>query len=126
MANYNNQLTIHLTDLEKITHKSNDKHNRFIQTIDFKYEAAAMKHLNGNAFKVWRYLLRWYGEPKRYDFSPAAIRKELGLGKNGPSEAFKELERYGYLKPIPDKYNQYNFTPVLEVDYLELKDVNDF
>lgn len=121
MANYANQLTIHLTELEKITHKQKDE-SKFIQPIDFKYEAAAMKRLNGNAYKLWRFLLRWYGNPKKYDFSPAAIRSELGLGKNGPNEAFKELERVGYLKIIPDKNNQYIFTPILEEDYLELKD----
>lgn len=125
MGNYANQLTIYLTDLEKVKHPDKGR-NRYIPPIDFKYEAAAMRRLNGNAFKLWRFLLRWYGDPKKYDFSPAGVRKELGLGKNGPNTAFDELERWGYIKKIPDKNNQYTFTPVLEVDYLELKDKIDF
>lgn len=126
MANYANQKTICLKDLEKITHKEGDKHNRFIQPIDFKYEAAAMRRLNGNAFKLWRYLLRWYGNPQRYDFSPAALKEELGLGKNGPATAFDELIRWGYLTPVEGKNNTYNFTPILDLDYLELSQRNDF
>ena len=126
MANYANQKTIYLIELNKIVHKEGDKHNRFIQPIDFKYEAAAMRHLNGNAFKLWRYLLRWYGNPQRYDYSPSALCKELGMGKNGPAAAFDELERWGYITKDEDKNNGYIFTPVLQCDYLELKDKNDF
>lgn len=125
MANYANQKSIQLTELDKITHKQNDKHNRFIQPLDFKYEAAAMRRLNGNAFKLWRYLLRWYGT-EVYDFSPAALTKEIGLGKNGPATAFEELERLGYLRANSDKSNSYIFTPVLNADYQELKDKDDF
>lgn len=126
MAFYPNQLTIHMTELEKITHKEKDKHNRFIQPIDFKYEAAAMRHLNGNAFKLWRYLLRWYGDPKKYEFSPADIIKETGMGKNGPNTAFDELVRYGYIRKMEERQNVYIFTPVLPADYFDLKDKNDF
>ena len=42
MPNYSNQLRINLTELDKITHKENNG-NRFIQPIDFKWEAAAMR-----------------------------------------------------------------------------------
>lgn len=123
MANYSNQLRIDLTNLEKVTHKKDDG-NRFIQPINFKYEAAAMRNLNGNAFKIWRYLLRWYGKDYFY-FSPAAIRKELGLGENGATTARKELEKKGYLIPVKDKENVYIFTPVLPVDYEKLKYQHD-
>ena len=126
MANYANQKTIHLTELNKIVHHEGDKHNRFIQPIDFKYEAAAMRRLNGNAFKLWRYLLRWYGYPQTYDYSPAALRDELGLGKNGPATAFDELERWGYITKEKGAVNSYTFTPVLAADYLELCDKDDF
>lgn len=123
MANYKNQLRVELTDLNKITHKQDDG-NRFIQPINFKYEAAAMRNLNGNAFKIWRYLLRWYGKDYFF-FSPAAIKKELGLGENGATTARQELERKGYLKQVEDKQNVYIFTPVLPVDYENLKNKND-
>lgn len=123
MANYSNQLRIDLKDLEKITHKNGDG-NRFIQSINFKYEAAAMRNLNGNAFKVWRYLLRWYGKDHFY-FSPAAIKKELGLGENGATTARKELEQKGYIKQVEGKENTYIFTPVLPIDYEKLKNMRD-
>lgn len=79
-----------------------------------------MRNLNGNAFKLWRYFLRWYGKGFIY-FSPAAIMQELGFGKNGPNEAKNELERKGYLYKAEDKNNLYIFTPVLPVDYEKLK-----
>ena len=123
MANYKNQLRIELTELNKITHKQDDG-NRFIQPINFKYEAAAMRNLNGNAFKIWRYLLRWYGKDYFF-FSPAAIKKELGLGENGATTARQELERKGYLKQVEGKQNVYIFTPVLPIDYENLKNKND-
>lgn len=123
MANYSNQLRINLIEFDKITHKQDDK-NRFIQPINFKYEAAAMRNLNGNAFKIWRYLLRWYGKDYFY-FSPAAIRKELGLGENGATAARKELEKKGYLTQVEGKENVYIFTPVLPIDYENLKNKHD-
>lgn len=123
--NYANQLKLILTNLEQIAHKPGSK-NRFIQPIDFKYEAAAMRNLNGNTFKVWRYLLRWYGKPKQFYYSPAAIRKELGLGENGATSARKELELKGYIQPVDGKPNVYTFTPVLPIDYEMLKNKNDW
>lgn len=123
MANYSNQLRIDLTDLDKITHKPGGR-NRFIQPIDFKYEAAAMRNLNGNAFKIWRYLLRWYGKDYFY-FSPAAISRELDIGEQSVTNSRKEMERKGYLTAVPDKPNVYKFSPVLAVDYEKLKNIED-
>ena len=123
MPNYANQLKVYLTDLNKIKHTQFST-NRFIQPIDFKYEAAAMRDLNGNAFKIWRYLLRWYGK-EYFFYSPAAIRKELGLGENGATTARKELERKGYLQKIEDKENAYKFIPVTEKNYEILKNLSD-
>jgi hypothetical protein len=123
MANYSNQLRIDLTDLDKITHKPGGR-NRFIQPIDFKYEAAAMRNLNGNAFKIWRYLLRWYGKDYFY-FSPAAISRELDMGEQSVTNSRKEMERKGYLTAVPDKPNVYKFSPVLAIDYEKLKNVED-
>ena len=123
MPNYANQLKVYLTDLNKIKHAQFST-NRFIQPIDFKYEAAAMRDLNGNAFKIWRYLLRWYGK-EYFFYSPAAIRKELGLGENGATTARKELERKGYLQKIEDKENAYKFIPVTEENYEILKNLSD-
>lgn len=115
MANYANQKTIMVTDVDKILHvpKSGEQ---FAWSVDFKYEAAAMKRLNGNAFKLWRYLLCWKG--KDYvDFSPALLKKDMGFGKNAPGEAFDELIRTGYLQQDPNSENKYIFIPVLEADY---------
>jgi hypothetical protein len=105
--------------LEKIRHQYKSG-EQFIPAIDYKSEEAAMRNLNGNAFKLWRYFLRWYGKGFVY-FSPAAIIEELGFGKNGPVEARNELERKGYLQKIADKQNIYTFTPVLPIDYERLK-----
>ena len=123
MPNYSNQVRINLTGLDKILHKENDG-CRFIKSVNFKWEAVAMRNLNGNAFKIWRYLLRWYGKDHFY-FSPAAIKKELGLGENGATSARKELEAKGYITPVEGKENVYTFCPVLPVDYENLKNVKD-
>lgn len=124
MANYSNQLCLYLTDLDKITHKEQSK-CRFILSIDFKYEAAAMRNLNGNAFKLWRYLLRWYGK-KYIFFSPAAISRELDMGEQSVSNSRKELEAKGYITKVEGKTNVYIFSPVLPVDYENLKNVKDW
>lgn len=123
MPNYANQLRIDLTDLEKIKHTYKSG-SRFIPAIDYKYEEAAMRNLNGNAFKLWRYLLRWYGKGYFF-FSPAAIIKELSFGKNGPTSAREELEHKGYLIKAEGKENVYKFIPVLPVDYEILKNKTD-
>lgn len=123
MPNYKNQIRIDLIDLDKITHKQGEK-CRFIQPIDFKYEAAAMRNLNGNAFKLWRYFLRWYGKEYFY-LSPAAISRELDIGEQSVTNSRKELERKGYLQKVEDKENVYTFSPVLAIDYEKLKNSED-
>lgn len=99
--------------------------NRFIPPIDFKYEAAAMRNLNGNAFKLWHYILSWH-DKKSFNFLPSVICNELGFGENEVTEARKELERKGYITKDDDKVNNYFFTPVLPKDYEELKDKQDY
>ena len=123
MPNYANQLKLELTELDKITHKQDDG-NRFIQPVNFKYEAAAMRNLNGNAFKIWRYLLRWYGKSYFY-FSPIAIARELGIGEQSVTNSRKEMESKGYLIKHAEKKNVYIFSPVLPIDYEKLKNTKD-
>lgn len=123
MPKYANQLRINLIDLDKIKHVY-QSNNRFIPAIDYKYEEAAMRNLNGNAFKLWRYLLRWYGK-EYFFYSPSAINDALGFGKNGASAAREELERKGYITKVPDHANTYTFSPVLSVDYENLKKKKD-
>ena len=113
MAHSPNQKTIYIDNVERAKHIK-DSGNSFVWSLDFKYEAAAMNRLNGNAFKLWRYLLRWYGEGK-VDFSPAALKKEIGLGKNAPSDSVDELIRVGYIT-INEK-GQLRFDPVLDADF---------
>ena len=123
MPNYANQLKIKLTDFDKIKHSEGGR-NRFIQPIDFKYEVAAMKNLNGNAFKIWRYLLKWYGKGELF-FSPAAISRELEMGEQSVTNSRKEMEKKGYITKVSDKQNVYIFSPVLPIDYEKLKNKND-
>ena len=113
MARHPNQKTIYIENVDGAKHVK-DSGNSFVWTVDFKYEAAAMLRLNGNAFKLWRYLLRWYGEGK-VDFSPTALKNEIGLGKNAPSDSLDELIRVGYI--TIDENGRYHFDPVLDADY---------
>ena len=121
---YPNQLQIGLTNLEKIKHQYKNG-SRFIPAIDYKYEEIAMKNLNGNAFKLWRYLLKWYGK-KAFFFSPAAISKALGFGENGATQARLELQKKGYITEVPGKTNYLVFSPVLPNDYENLKYKKDW
>lgn len=123
MPNYANQLRIDLTNFDLIKHEKGS-HNSFIQPIDYKWEEAAMRNLNGNAFKIWRYFLRWYGKGYVY-FSPAAIARELGMGEQSATNSRKEMEAKGYLTRVPDKKNVYAYTPILPVDYENLKNKTD-
>ena len=124
MPNYANQKKVELLDFEKIKHQKGS-HNRFIQPIDYKWEEAAMRNLNGNAFLIWRYFLIWYGKGYVY-FSPAAISREIGMGEQSATNSRKELEAKGYITQAPGKQNTYFFTPVLPVDYENLKNKDDF
>ena len=111
MAKYANQLRVNLIDLDKIKHTYKSG-NRFIPAIDYKYEEAAMRNLNGNAFKLWRYLLRWYGKDYFF-YSPSAINEALGFGKNGATTAREELEKKGYITRVPDKLNVSGYSSIL-------------
>ena len=55
-----------------------------------------MRVLNGNAFKLWIYLLSWEGKGI-YEFSPANLAKELKMSDEGARNARKELIDKGYL-----------------------------
>ena len=124
MPNYANQKKVELLDFDKIKHKKGS-HNRFIQSIDYKWEEVAMRNLNGNAFKIWRHFLVWYGKGYVY-YSPAGLAQKLGMGEQSATNSRKELEAKGYLVQAPGKPNLYYFTPVLPIDYERLKDKDDY
>lgn len=110
MANYANQRTIILNDKDLITHKANSG-KPFLEWTDWEYLEAAGRHLKGENFKVYLYFLSWYGKGK-VDFSPADIRDRWGISLTAARDAIEILISKGYLVPIKDKPNQYNFYPI--------------
>lgn len=107
--NYVNQIQVDVTHIKKIIHGTKSK-TMFIPPVEYEYEENAMRKLNGNAFKLWRYFLRWGGKNLIF-YSPSAINKELGLGINGAKTAFKELVDKEFMIKSKDKDNIFIFVP---------------
>lgn len=109
MANYANQLTIHL-QLDKTIRQTGQDGEMFAPWVFWKYKKAAMKKLTGNGYKLWEYMFSWAGKGQ-FDLSPKTITNEIGISDKGIRNARKELEDCGCLIPVPDKNNQFNFYP---------------
>jgi len=95
MANYRNQLRIKTGNLKNIEHKADAKES-WCRPLKWEPLKEAMRVLNGNAFKLYMYLLSWDGQGY-YDFSPAGIAKELNISDEGARKAKKELIDKGYI-----------------------------
>lgn len=95
MANYANQKTIKLGHLGDIAVRTGDI-EPFLKPVKWAPIKIAMRVLNGNAFKLWMYLLSWDGKGS-YEFSPANLAKELKMSDEGARNARKELVAKGYL-----------------------------
>ena len=95
MANYANQKVIKLGHLNDIISRQGDT-DSFLKATKWAPIKVAMRVLNGNAFKLWIYLLSWEGKGV-YEFSPANLAKELKISDEGARNARKELITKGYL-----------------------------
>ncbi len=110
MANYANQLTIHLCLDKAIRQAGNTNGESYAPWVYWKYKKAAMKKLTGNGYKLWEYMFSWMGNGS-FDLSPKAITNEIGISDKGLRLARKELEEVGCLKMQENKNNHYNFYP---------------
>lgn len=109
MANYANQKRIIITNTEPIFYtKDKPVGNGFYHTIYYDYIDKAASLLNGNAFKLWLYLIRWYNQGW-IDFSPAALKEKLNMSKSSVSDARKELIDKGFLI---EQDKELIFTPI--------------
>lgn len=105
MANYANQKKIKLGHLSDITHR-NGSDGAWLQPLEWDPTKYAMRTLNGNAFKLWMYLLSWEGKGI-YDFSPANLAKELKMSDEGARNARKELLDKGFLREISENVMEF-------------------
>ena len=101
-----------------VGHASDIKHNEgvkesFLQPTKWAPIKQAMRLLNGNAFKLYMYLLSWDGAGV-YDFSPAAIAKETKMSDEGARNARDELIKKGYL--MFNSENVLEFFPISRTD----------
>ena len=110
MANYANQLTFHLHLDETIRQAGDKSGNNYAPWIFWKYKKAAMKKLNGNAYKLWEYMFSWAGQGY-FDLSPKQIDNEIGMSDKGLRNARKDLEEIGCIKLQEGKKNVYDFFP---------------
>jgi hypothetical protein len=113
--NYKNQKRIEIKQFNSIVHKEGTK-DSFLQPINWEYYDEALKKLNGNAFKLWLYLLRWVGKGY-YDFSPTNLCEALNIGSKNTILAMKEeLIREKYLISVSE--NIYYFYPCGHADLI--------
>lgn len=110
MANYANQKTVKITNINSI-YSDESSGELFLHSVKWKYIQAAKKILTDSGFVVWLYFLKWSGIEQK-DFSPAQIKEEFGISENGARNGFEDLMRKGYISKIEDKKNLYIFTPV--------------
>ena len=108
MAMYANQKTIQLGHLYDILSRPGST-EPFLQATRWQPLKSALRNLNGNAFKLWFYLLSWDGNGV-YEFSPAHLAKELGISDEGARNARNELINKGYI--IEGEGNRMEFFPV--------------
>lgn len=113
MANYANQKTVKITNVELIY--SSDDDTEFLHSVKWKYIQNAKKVLSEAGFTVWLYFLKWSGTAKKgvnKDFSPVQVKEEFGISENGARNGFQNLIDKGCLIKVEDKKNLYIFTPI--------------
>ncbi len=109
MPNYANQKRIEITNTDVIFYNQGKPiRDGFYHTIYYEYVDKAASLLNGNAFKLWLYLIRWHNQGW-VDFSPAALKEKYNMSKSSVADAKKELIEKGFL--IEDG-NKLIFTPI--------------
>ena len=111
MANYANQRFIDLDQeqMEQLVHHKDEPTDGYYPPLEYKYVNKAAELLNGNAFKIWMYMLQWRGKGQ-VDFSPADVDKRMKIKKSSVNDSWKELEQQGFLHYMGG--NKYKFTPI--------------
>ena len=120
MANYKNQKRMDILNADLIEHKAGDTTEGYYPPFEYKYIDIAARELNGNAFKLWLYLLRWKNKGFVF-FSPAAIENAMGIKKSSVTDSVKELKLKGiiledsdsenklYFNAVPDEWKNYGY-----------------
>ena len=111
MANYKNQKRMDILNVELLEHKSNTPTEGYYPPTEYTYIDAAATELNGNAFKIWLYLLRWKNKGFVF-FSPAAIENAMGIKKSSVSDSVSELKKKGIITEDADSPNKLYFNAV--------------
>lgn len=112
MPNYANQIKIDIPNIDYLFYHEGDilDENGYLPLLKNTAIYQAAQQLNGNAFKIWIYILRWKNQGYFY-FSPAAITNAMGIPKQSVSDAKKELIRKGFIQQDLDNPNKYIFVP---------------
>lgn len=97
MANYANQITVHIENFKNIQHITGKEDGVYCPPILWRYRKQAMLALTGNGYKLWDYFLSWGGTTS-FSLSPKHIEQEIGISNKGVYNARKELEQKRYLR----------------------------
>ena len=111
MANYKNQKRMDILNADLLEHKAGAPTDGSYPPFEYTYIDAAATELNGNAFKIWLYLLRWKNKGFVF-FSPAAIENTMGIKKSSVSDSIKELKLKGIILEDIDSENKLYFNAV--------------
>jgi hypothetical protein len=102
-----------ILNADLLEHKKDVSTEGYYYPMDYVYIDAAAKELNGNAFKLWLYLLRWRNKGYVF-FSPAAIENAMGIKKSSISDSVKELKLKGIILEDEESENKLYFNAVPE------------
>ena len=111
MANYKNQKRMDILNADLLEHKAGMPTDGYYPPFEYTYIDAAATELNGNAFKIWLYLLRWKNKGFVF-FSPAAIENAMGIKKSSVTDSIKELKNKGIVLEDEDSENKLYFNAV--------------
>lgn len=111
MANYKNQKRMDILNADLLEHKAGTPTDGYYPPFEYTYIDAAATELNGNAFKIWLYFLRWKNKGFVF-FSPAAIENAMGIKKSSVTDSIKELKLKGIVLEDTESENKLYFNAV--------------
>lgn len=88
--------------------------NEYYTPVNLLALKEAMKTLSGTAFKMWMYLGK-NQDNKTFALSKVDVMNWCGFSRNSYTNAFKELEKAGYLIQDSDRKHHYDFYEIAQI-----------
>ena len=97
------------------TYKSDTTNHSYIMLTHTAWQKA-IKELSNVGFKLYMYMSK-NSEGYKYDLSPSAVNKAVGMCKESYRKAFKELKAKGYIVPSDTFENGIYFRDNPDIDF---------